>query len=187
MKVQGRYILSIPLNLTITLSGDNDCKTILLNEQKESIRCDLLNSVTPYGVLIPKENSIYIKRAKLESTLPGLLPGIGSNFDGGENFAGDISLRLRNLSQPQSYFSVGRLIFLKYNVWYDVNDVIKAPEYAIENWRLVAGGKFNDYSSSYINYQDSNLNSFWIGKKSGVNLLLEIESAGLVNYNGDYI
>lgn len=187
MKVQGRYFLSIPLNLTITLSGSDDIKTIWLNEQKESTRCDLLNSVTPYGVLIPKENNIYIKRAKLESTFPGLLPGIGSNFDGGENFAGDISLRILNPSQAQSNFSIGRLLFLKYNEWYDVNDVIKAPEYAIENWRLVAGGKFSDLSNSYVNYQDSNLNSFWAGKKGGINLLLDVESAGLVNYNGDYI
>lgn len=187
MKVQGRYFLSIPLNLTITLRGSDDIKTIWLNDQKESTRCDLLNSVTPYGVLIPKENNLYIKRAKLESTLPGLLPGIGSNFDGGENFAGDISLRLRNRSQAQSNFSIGRLIFFKYNEWYDVNAVIKAPEFAIENWQLIAGGKFNDYSNSYINYQDSNLNSFWTGKKGGVNLLLDVESAGLVNYNGDYI
>ena len=187
MKVQGRYFLSIPLNLTITLSGTNDLKTIWLNELKESNQCDLINSVTPYGVLIPKENNLYIKRAKLESTLPGLLPGIGTSFNGGENFAGDISLRLRNPSQAQSNFSIGRLIFFKYNEWYDVNDVIKAPEFAIENWRLIAGGKFNDYSNSYINYQDSNLNSFWTGKKGGVNLLLDVESAGLVNNNGDYI
>lgn len=187
MKVQGRYLLSIPLNLTITLSGTNDRRTIFLNDQKESTRCDLINNVNPYGVLIPKENNIYIKRAKLESTLPGLLPGIGTNFEGGENFAGDISLRLRNPSQQKSNFSIGRLIFFKYNEWYDINDVIKAPEYAIENWRLVAGGQFDDYSNSYVNYQDSNLDSFWIGKKGGVNLLLDIESAGLVNYNGDYI
>lgn len=187
MKVQGRYLLSIPLNLTITLSGSDDIKTIWLNEQKESTTCDLLNSVNPYVVLIPKENNLYIKRAKLESTLPGLLPGIGTNFNGGENFAGDISLRLRNPSQAQSIFSIGRLLFLKYNEWYDVNDVIKAPEFAIENWRLVAGGKFSDYSNSYVNYQDSNLDSFWTGKKGGINLLLDVESAGLVNYNGDYI
>lgn len=187
MKVQGRYLISIPLNLTITLSGSNDRETIWLNELKESTRCDLLNSVNPFGVLVPKENNIYIKRAKLESTFPGLLPGIGTNFNGLENFAGDISLRLRNPSQPQSNFSVGRLIFMKYNEWFDVNDVIKAPDFAIENWRIVAGGKFNDYSNSYINYQDSNLNSFWNGKNGGITLLMEIESAGLVNYNGDYV
>lgn len=187
MKVQGRYFLSIPLNLTITLRGTNDRETIWLNDLKESNRCDLINSVTPYGVLIPKENNLYIKRAKLESTLPGLLPGIGTNFDGGENFAGDISLRLRNPHQQKSNFSIGRLIFFKYNEWYDVNDVIKAQEYALENWQLVAGGKFDNYSNSYVNYQDSNLDSFWIGKKGGVNLLLDVESAGLVNYNGDYI
>lgn len=187
MKVQGKYLLSIPLNLTITLYGSDDRKTIFLDEQKESTRCDLLNSVNPYGVLIPKENNIYIKRAKLESTLPGLLPGIGTNFDGIENFAGDISLRLRNPSQPQSYFSVGRLLFFKYNEWYEINDVIKAPEYAIENWRLVAGGKFSDLSNSYVNYQDSNLETFWNGKKGGITLLLDVESAGLVNHNGDWI
>lgn len=187
MKVQGRYLLSIPLNLTITLSGTNDRETIWLNELKESNRCDLINSVTPFGVLIPKENNLYIKRARLESTLPGLLPGIGTDFNGGENFAGDISLRLRNPSQAQSDFSIGRLLFYKYNEWYDVNDVIKAPEFAIENWRLVAGGKFNDFSNSYVNYQDSNLNSFWTGKKGGITLLLDVESAGLVNYNGDYV
>lgn len=187
MKVQGKYLLSIPLNLTITLSGTNDIKTIWLNEQKESTRCDLLSSITPFGVLIPKENNLYIKRARLESTLPCILPGIGSNFNGNENFAADISLRLRNPSQAQSIFSIGRLLFLKYNEWYDVNDVIKAPEYALENWRLVAGGKFSDYSNSYVNYQDSNLKTFWTGKKGGITLLMEVESAGLINYNGDYI
>lgn len=187
MNVQGRYLLSIPLNLTITLSGSDDDKIIWLNEQKESTQCDLLNSVNPFSVLIPKENNIYIKRAKLETTLPGLLPGIGSQFDGLEKFAGDISLRLRNPNQQQSIFSIGRLIFLKFNEWFNVNDVIKAPEFAIENWRLVAGGKFNDYSNSYVSFQDSNLNSFWNNKKGGITLLLDVESAGLVNYNGDII
>lgn len=187
MKVQGRYLLSIPLNLTLTLGGNDDDQLIYLNETKESTRCDLLNSVTPYGVLVPKENNLYIKRAKLESTFPGLLPGIGSTFNGEEKFAGDISLRLRNPSQAQSNFSVGRLLFLKYNEWQDINDVIKAPEYAIENWRLVAGGKFDDFSNSYVSFQDSNLDSFWTGKKGGITLLLDVESAGLVNYNGDYI
>lgn len=188
MKVQGRYLLSIPLNLTIELRGGDDKKIIWLNEEHESSSCDLLSSLNPFSVLVPKENNLYIKRAKLESTLPGLLPGIGNYFDGNrDHFAGDISLRLRNPSQPQTNFSIGRLIFLKYNEWINVNDVIKAPEFAIENWRLVAGGKFNDYSNSYITFQDSNLNEFWERKKGGVNLLLEVESAGLVNYNGDYI
>lgn len=187
MNVRGRYLISIPLNLTITLGGSDDIKTIWLNDQKESRTCTLLNTLHPSDVLIPKENNIYIKRAMLVSTLPGLCPGIDSQFDGSYNFAADISLRLRNPSQQQSNSSVGRLIFLKYNEWYDINDLIKAPKYAIENWRLIAGGKINDYSDSFVNYQDSNLNSFWNGKKGGVELLLDIESAGLVNYDGDYI
>lgn len=188
MKVQGRYLLSIPLNLTIELRGSDDKKIIWINEEHESLACDLLSSLHPFGVLVPKENNLYIKRAKLESTFPDLLPGIGDYFDGlRDHFAGDISLRLRNPSQPQSNFSIGRLIFLKYNEWIDVNDVIKAPEFAVENWRLVAGGKFNDFSNSYITYQDSNLSEFWKRKKGGINLMLDVETAGLVNYKGDDI
>ncbi len=187
MKVQGRYLLSIPLNLTITLSGTNDIKTIYLDDQKESYLCTLLNSLYPVGVLIPKENNLYIKRAMLESTLPELLPGIGTNFDGGNNFAANISLRVQNQSQPQSIGSVGQLIFPKYNVWYDVNDLIKAPDIAIENWKLVAGGRFIDTTYSYLNYQDSNLNSFWNGKQGGISLMLDVETAGMINYRGDWI
>lgn len=187
MNVRGRYLISIPLNLTITLSGTNDIKTIWLDDQKESRTCSLLNTIHPQDVLVPKENNIYIKRARLDSTLPCLWPGIGTYFDGADTFAADISLRLRNPSQQQSISSVGRLIFLKYNEWYDINDVIKAPENAVENWRLVAGGKVNDQANSFVNYQDSNLNSFWNGKKGGVTLLLDVETAGLINYDGEYI
>lgn len=188
MKVQGRYLLSIPLNLTITLSGSDDIKTIYLDDQKESYLCTLLNSLYPVGVLVPKENNIYIKRAKLESTLPGLLPGLDTHFDGGNNFAAQISLRLQNQSQPKSIGSVGQLIFPKYNEWYDVNDLIKAPNIAIENWKLVAGGNFSDeLSNSWLNYQDSNLNSFWIGKEGGISLMLDVETAGMINYKGDWI
>lgn len=185
MKVQGKYILSIPLNLTITLRNDSDMNVIWLNEEHESNRCDLLNSVHSWGgVYIPKENNIYIKRAKLESTLPGLLPGIREDIAGNNNFAGDISLRLKNQSQAQSMQSIGRLVFPKYNEWYEVNDMIKAPEFAIENWLLVAGGKFRNYSNSYIRYQDSNLNEFWERKTGGISLLLDVETTGLANQNG---
>ena len=187
MKVQGRYLLSIPLNLTITLSGSDDIKTIYLGDQNESHLCTMLNSLNPFGVWVPKENNIYIKRARLESTLPKLWPGIGTDFDGMDNFAANISLRLKNENQLLSSGSVGQLIFLKYNEWYDVNDVIKAPEFATEKWKIIAGGKFRDGSDSYINYQDSNLNSFWNGKKGGVSLLLDIETAGLLNVHGEYV
>lgn len=175
-KVQGKYLISIPIKHEIILSGNNDNAEINLSSQNDYFSCVLMNTVNPANISIPKQNKVYLKRAKLVSSLPGLLPGIVK--DTGHNFAAIIyplGLNANTAAPYVEYF--GQLCFNKFNEWTDFNAEFLSEDNRIEeNWIPGIG------DLSRINYQDSNLNPFWVGKKGSLKMLAEIETGGVWDY-----
>lgn len=177
-KVQGKYLISIPIKHEIILAGNNDHKEINLSTTENNFSCVLLNTVGPTNISIPKQNKVYLKRAILVSSLPELLPGIVNSPAGSQNWAAVIyPLGLnQNVAAPHvEYF--GRLCFKKFNEWVDFNAELLSKNNGIENSWIPGIG---DQSS--INYQDSNLLPFWNGKKGDLTFMAEIETAGVLDY-----
>lgn len=181
-KVQGKYLIFLPIKTEIILAGNDDLKEINLTSQYNDFSCVLLNTVDSVGIQIPKQNKVYLKRAKLISSLPGLLPGISDSYL--PNFAGRIYPlgRNGNAAAPNvEYF--GRLNFKNFNEWYDFDAELISQNDGIENYWIPGIGDL-----STIKYQDSNLNSFWIGKKGQFAVIAEIETAGVWDsYHGRLI
>lgn len=176
-KVQGKYLISIPINHEIILSGNNDNEEINLATPDNNFSCVLMNTVGPTNISIPKQNKVYLKRAKLVSSLPGLLPGIITDADA-QNFAAVIyPLGLnQNVDAPNvEYF--GRLCFKKFDEWVDFDAELLSKNNGIENYWIPGIG-----DQTRINYQDSNLSSFWVGKKGNLTLIAEIKTAGVWDY-----
>lgn len=176
-QVQGKYLISIPIKREIILSGNSDNEELALNAADNDFSCVMLNSVVPTNIAIPKQNKVYLKRAKLVSSLPGLLPGIITDADS-HNFAAIIyPLGLnQDVSAPNvEYF--GRLCFKKFDEWVDFNAVLISKNNGIKNYWIPGIG-----DQTRINYQDSNLSSFWVGKKGALSVFAEIETAGVWDY-----
>ena len=177
-QVQGKYLISIPIKREIILSGNSDNKEINLSNTDNNFSCVLMNTVAPINISIPKQNKVYLKRAKIVSSLPGLLPGIVNSPAGSQNWAAVIyPLGLnQNVSSPNvEYF--GSLCFKKFDEWYDFNAVLISKDKTIENYWIPGIG-----NQTRINIQDSNINSFWIGKKGDLTFIAEIETAGVWDY-----
>lgn len=175
-QVQGKYLISIPIKHEIILSGNNDNVEINLSTPDNSFSCVMMNTAGPTNISIPKQNKVYLKRAKLVSSLPGLLPGIVTNT--GHNFSAVIyPLGLnQNVGAPNvEYF--GRLCFNKFDEWTNFDAELISKDNGIEEYWIPGIG-----DRSMINYQDSNLNSFWVGKKGSLKLIAEIETAGVWDY-----
>lgn len=176
-QVQGNYLISIPIKREIILTGNSDNAEMNLTTADNYFSCVLLNSVDPTNISIPKQNKVYLKRAKLVSSLPGLLPGIITDA-GAQNWAAIIyPLGLNaNVDAPNvDYF--GRLCFKKFDEWVDFNAKLISKDNGIENYWIPGIG-----DQTLINYQDSNLSSFWVGKKGNLTLIAEIETAGVWDY-----
>lgn len=176
MQVQGKYLISIPIKREIILTGNSDNEEMNLTASDNDFSCVMLNSVVPTNISIPKQNKVYLKRAKLVSTLPGLLPGIVTST--GHNFSAVIyPLGLnQNVDNPHvEYF--GRLCFKKFDEWTDFDAEFISKDNGIENYWIPGIG-----NQTQINYQDSNLSSFWVGKKGGLSVIAEIETAGVWDY-----
>lgn len=175
-KVQGKYLISIPIEREIVLYGNNDNVEMNLLATDNSFSCVMMNTVGPTNIAIPKQNKVYLKRAKLVSSLPGLLPGIVT--DTGHNFAAIIyPLGLNgNVANPHvEYF--GRLCFNKFDEWTDFDAELISKDNGIEKYWIPGIG-----NQSRINYQDSNLNSFWVGKKGCLKMIAEIQTPGVLDY-----
>lgn len=181
-KVQGKYLIFLPIKTEIILAGNDDNKEINLTSQDNDFSSVLLNTVDPVGVQIPKQNKVYLKRAKLISSFPGLLPGISDSYL--PKFAARIYPlgKNGNVGAPNvEYF--GRLSFKNFNEWYDFNSELISKNDGIEDYWIPGIGDM-----SMINYQDSNLDSFWIGKKGQLAVIAEIETAGVWDsYHGRLI
>lgn len=176
-QVQGKYLISIPIKREIILSGNSDNEEMNLTAADNSFSCVLMNTVGPTNISIPKQNKVYLKRAKIVSSLPGLLPGIITDARA-QNFAAVIyPLGLnQNVDAPNvEYF--GRLCFKKFDEWVDFDAELISKDNGIENdWIPGIGDR------SMINFQDSNLSSFWVGKKGALSVIAEIETAGVLDY-----
>ena len=176
-QVQGKYLISIPIKREIILTGNSDNAEMNLTSADNDFSCVMLNSVAPTNISIPKQNKVYLKRAKLVSSLPGLLPGIITDAKS-HNFTAIIyPLGLNeDVSAPNvEYF--GRLCFKKFDEWVDFNAELISKDNGIENYWIPGIG-----NQTRINYQDSNLSSFWVGKKGGLSVIAEIETAGVWDY-----
>lgn len=172
-QVQGNYLISIPINREIILTGNSDNAEMNLTSADNDFSCVMLNSVDPTNISIPKQNKVYLKRAKLVSSLPGLLPGIVT--DTGHNFAAIIYPLGNNQNEDAPYYTYfGRLCFNKFDEWTDFNAELICKDDKIENYWIPGIG-----NRSRINYQDSNLNSFWVGKKGCLKLIAEIQTPGV--------
>ena len=174
-QVQGKYLISIPIKREIILTGNSDNQEMNLTAMDNSFSCVMLNSVDPTNIAIPKQNKVYLKRAKLVSSLPGLLPGIVTNT--GHNFAAIIYPLGNNLNEAAHYYTYfGRLCFNKFDEWTDFNAELICKDDKIENYWIPGIG-----DQTRINYQDSNLNSFWVGKKGCLKLIAEIQTPGVLD------
>lgn len=176
-QVQGKYLISIPIKREIILSGNSDNEELALNAADNDFSCVMLNSVVPTNISIPKQNKVYLKRAMLVSSLPGLLPGIITDANA-QNWAAVIyPLGLNtNVDAPNvEYF--GSLCFKKFDEWVDFNAELISKDNGIENYWIPGVG-----DQTRINYQDSNLSSFWVGKKGALSVIAEIETAGVWDY-----
>lgn len=174
--VQGKYLISIPIKHEIILSGNNDNAEINLSTADNDFSCVMMNTAEPTNIAIPKQNKVYLKRAKIVSSLPGLLPGIVPGT--GHNFAAIIyPLGMnQNIGSPYvEYF--GRLCFNKFDEWTDFNAELISKENRIEEYWIPGIGDL-----SGINFQDSNLNSFWVGKKGCLKMIAEIQTPGVWDY-----
>lgn len=173
-QVQGNYLISIPIKREIILTGNSDNAEMNLTSADNDFSCVMLNSVDPTNISIPKQNKVYLKRAKLVSSLPGLLPGIVTSANS-HNFTAIIyPLGLNeDVSAPNvEYF--GRLCFKKFNEWVDFNAELISKNNGIKNYWVPGIG-----DRTQINYQDSNLSSFWVGKKGALSVIAEIKTAGV--------
>ena len=173
-QVQGNYLISIPIKREIILTGNSDNEEMNLTAADNDFSCVMLNSVDPTNISIPKQNKVYLKRAKLVSSLPGLLPGIITNANF-HNFTAVIyPLGLNeDVSAPNvEYF--GRLCFNKFDEWTNFGAELISKNNGIKDYWIPGIG-----DQTRINYQDSNLSSFWVGKKGGLKLIAEIETAGV--------
>ena len=173
-QVQGNYLISIPIKREIILTGNSDNAEMNLTGADDDFSCVMLNSVDPTNIAIPKQNKVYLKRAKLVSSLPGLLPGIITSANS-HNFTAIIYPLGRNLNDAAPYVTYfGRLCFNKFDEWTDFNAELICKDDKIENYWIPGIG-----DQSMINYQDSNLNSFWVGKKGCLKLIAEIQTPGV--------
>lgn len=173
-QIQGKYLISIPIKREIILSGNSDNEEMNLTGADNYFSCVMLNSANPTNISIPKQNKVYLKRAKLFSSLPGLLPGIITDANS-HNFTAVIyPLGLNeDVSAPNvEYF--GRLCFKKFNEWVDFNAELISTYNGIKDYWVPGIGDL-----TRINYQDSNLSSFWVGKKGALSVIAEIETAGV--------
>jgi hypothetical protein len=176
-QVQGKYLISIPIKREIILTGNSDNEEINLTAADNDFSCVMLNSVAPTNISIPKQNKVYLKRAKLVSSLPGLLPGIITDSNS-HNFTAVIyPLGInQDVSAPNvEYF--GRLCFKKFDEWVDFNAELISKNNGIKDYWVPGIG-----DQTRINYQDSNLSSFWVGKKGALSVIAEIETAGVWDY-----
>jgi hypothetical protein len=176
-QVQGNYLISIPIKREIILTGNSDNEEMNLTGADNYFSCVLLNSVAPTNISIPKQNKVYLKRAKLVSSLPGLLPGIIEDARA-HNFTAVIyPLGInQDVNAPNvEYF--GRLCFKKFDEWVDFNAELISKDNGIKDYWVPGIG-----DRSMINYQDSNLSSFWVGKKGALSVIAEIETAGVWDY-----
>lgn len=176
-QVQGKYLISIPIKREIILTGNSDNEEMNLTAADNDFSCVMLNSVAPTNISIPKQNKVYLKRAKLVSSLPGLLPGIITDANS-HNFTAVICpLGLnQDVSAPNvEYF--GRLCFKKFDEWVDFNAELISKNNGIKDYWVPGIG-----DQTRINYQDSNLSSFWVGKKGALSVIAEIETAGVWDY-----
>lgn len=176
-KVQGKYLISIPIKREIILTGNSDNEEMNLTAADNDFSCVMLNSVTPTNISIPKQNKVYLKRAKLVSSLPGLLPGIVKNARS-HNFTAVIyPLGLNEDVDAPNVEYFGRLCFKKFNEWVDFNAELISKNNGIKDYWIPGIG-----DQTMINYQDSNLSSFWVGKKGALSVIAEIETAGVWDY-----
>lgn len=175
-QVQGNYLISIPIKREIILTGNSDNAEMNLTSEDNDFSCVMLNSVVPTNISIPKQNKVYLKRAKLVSSLPGLLPGIITSADS-HNFTAIIYPLGLNAYGARKIEYFGRLCFNKFDEWTDFNAELISDDNRIEDYWIPGIG-----DQSMINYQDSNLNSFWVGKKGCLKLIAEIQTPGVWDY-----
>lgn len=176
-KVQGKYLISIPIKREIILAGNDDNAEINLSHPDNSFSCVMMNTTSPTNIAIPKQNKVYLKRAKLVSSLPGLLPGIITNA-AYQNFAAIIyPLGLNQDDSAPNIEYFGMLCFNKFDEWTNFDAEFISEDNGIKDYWIPGIG-----NQTRINYQDSNLNSFWVGKKGSLKLIAEIETAGVWDY-----
>lgn len=178
MKVLGKYLLYIPLAVNIDLSENLDSSQAVITG---SNLVGLLNSEnSTRTVLFQKESKIYIKKAMIQGNFPGILPPI-------DNLAGTINFRGWNLSEPTPKDDLGTFNFVEFNKFQEIDGVFMFKN-ALDKWRLLCGGQNSSGADSVLNYRSNNVTNFWQTQSGLMNLILDIETNGLVDsVTGDLI
>lgn len=178
MKVLGKYLLYIPLAVNIDLSEDLEASQAVVHG---SNLVGLLNSENASRtVYFQKESKIYIKKAMIQGNFPGILPPI-------DGLAGTINFKGFNLDEPNPTDDLGRLSFVEFNSFQDIDGEFIFKN-AHDKWRLFCGDQNSGGADSVLNYRSNNVSDFWKTKSGLMNLILNIETNGLVDsVTGDLI
>lgn len=178
MKVLGKYLLYIPLAVNIDLSEDLDASQAVITG---SNLVGLLNSENASRtVYFQKESKLYIKKAMIQGNFPGILPPI-------DGLAGTINFKGWNLSEPTATDDLGTLNFVEFNSFQEIDGEFLFKN-ALDKWRLLCGGQNSSGADSVLNYRSNNVTDFWKTKYGLMNLIMDVETNGLVDsVTGDLI
>lgn len=178
MKVLGKYLLYIPLAVNIDLSEDLDASQAVITG---SNLVGLLNSENATRtVYFQKESKIYIKKAMIQGNFPGILPPI-------DGLAGSINFKGWNLSEPTATDDLGTLNFVEFNTFQEIDGEFLFKN-ALDKWRLLCGGQNSSGADSVLNYRSNNVTDFWKTKSGLMNLIMNVETNGLVDsVTGEFI
>lgn len=178
MKVLGKYLLYIPLAVNIDLSEGLDASQAVVTG---SNLVGLLNSENAARtVYFQKESKIYIKKAMIQGNFPGILPPI-------DGLAGTINFKGWNLSEPTATDDLGTLNFVEFNTFQKIDGEFLF-ENALDKWKLLCGGQNSSGADSVLNYRSNNVNDFWKTQSGIMNLIMEVETNGVIDsVSGDLI
>ena len=178
MKVLGKYLLYIPLAVNIDLSEDLDESSAIVTG---SNLVGLLNSENSTRVVyFQKESKIYIKRAMIQGNFPGIIPPI-------DNLAGTINFKGWNMDEPNPTDDLGAFNFVEFNNFQRIDGEFLFKN-AHDKWRLLCGGQNSKGMDSVLRYRSNNVTDFWKTKSGPMNLIMDVETNGLVDaVTGEFI
>lgn len=171
MKVLGKYLLYIPLAVTIDLSENLDSSQAIVTG---SNLVGLLNSEdSTRTIRFQKESKIYIEKAMIQGNFPKILPPIDS-------LAGTIRFRGWNLDEPNPTDDLGAINFVEFNKFQEVDGEFMFKN-AHGNWRLLCGGQNSKGEESVLKYRSNNVTNFWKTQSGVMNLIMKIKTNGVVD------
>lgn len=178
MKVLGKYLLYIPLAVTIDLSENLASSQAIVTG---SNLVGLLNSENSTRVIrFQKESKIYIEKAMIHGNFPGILPPI-------DDLAGSINFRGWNIDEPNPSDDLGTFNFVEFNKFQEIDG-----EFIFKNahnkWRLLCGGQDSKGRDSVLKYRSNNVTDFWKTQSGIMNLIMKIKTNGVIDaVTGDLI